>query len=189
MSPAIAAAGQGRVVIAWTEGPVSNHQVRAQTISGSGAPLGTAMAISDSGVNAGQAQLAILPDGHGIVASLASARRRRPKAAYRGTGDADRVPVKWARQRANPDEDENVTSDARRVMNLGRTILACGALLAAPACMMNGPSRTAQGQPYTSGNPTYDTFFHDVHQQQVDAAGWGDDKKGAHRAFVSAPRS
>jgi len=81
MSPAIAAAGQGRFVLVWTEGPVSNHQVRAQTISGSGAPIGTAMAISDSGVNAGQAQLAILPDGHGIVASLASSGAG-PKAAY-----------------------------------------------------------------------------------------------------------
>jgi hypothetical protein len=68
-------------------------------------------------------------------------------------------------------------------MNLGRTLVACGALLAS-ACMMNGPSRTATGQLYTSGNPTYDSFFHDVHQQQVDAAGWGDDKKGAHRSLV-----
>jgi hypothetical protein len=72
MSPTIAAAGQGRFVIAWTEGPVSNHQVRAQTISGSGVPIGNAMGISDSGVNAGQAELAILPDGHGVVAYLAS---------------------------------------------------------------------------------------------------------------------
>jgi GYF domain 2 len=72
MSPAIAAAGQGRFVIAWTEGPVSNHQVRAETITGSGVALGTAMGISDSGVNAGQAELAILPDGHGVVAYLAS---------------------------------------------------------------------------------------------------------------------
>ena len=31
MSPTLAAAGQGRFVMAWTEGPVSNHQVRAQT--------------------------------------------------------------------------------------------------------------------------------------------------------------
>jgi hypothetical protein len=81
MSPAIAAAGQGRFVMAWTEGPVSNHQVRAQTITGSGAPLGTAMGISDSGVNAGQAQLAILPDGHGVVAYLASSGTG-PKASY-----------------------------------------------------------------------------------------------------------
>jgi len=81
MSPAIAAAGQGRFVMAWTEGPVSNHQVRAQTITGSGTPLGNAMGISDSGVNAGQAQLAILPDGHGVVAYLASSGTG-PKASY-----------------------------------------------------------------------------------------------------------
>jgi hypothetical protein len=81
MSPALAAAGQGRFVIAWTEGPVATHQVRAQTITGSGAPLGTAMAISDSGVNAGQAQLAILPDGHGVVAYLASSGGG-PKGSY-----------------------------------------------------------------------------------------------------------
>jgi hypothetical protein len=72
MSPSIVAAGPGRYILAWTEGPVATHQVRAQTIDGSGAPLGTAMAISDSGVNAGQPQLAILPDGRGVVAYLAS---------------------------------------------------------------------------------------------------------------------
>jgi hypothetical protein len=74
-------------------------------------------------------------------------------------------------------------------MNLGRrarVLGGLGALLLAPACMMGGPSRTAQGQLYTSGNPTYDTLFHDVHQQQVDAASWSDDKKGAHRSLVSA---
>ena len=81
MSPAIGAAGQGRFLLAWTEGPVSNHQVRAQTITGSGLPLGTAMAISDSGVNAGQAQLGMLQDGHGLVAYLASSGTG-PKAAY-----------------------------------------------------------------------------------------------------------
>jgi hypothetical protein len=81
MSPAIGAAGHGRFLLAWTEGPVSNHQVRAQTITGSGMPLGNAMAISDSGVNAGQAQLAVLPDGHGVVAYLASAGTS-PKPAY-----------------------------------------------------------------------------------------------------------
>jgi hypothetical protein len=39
------------------------------------------MAISDSGVNAGQSQLAILPDGHGVVAYLASSGAA-PKASY-----------------------------------------------------------------------------------------------------------
>jgi hypothetical protein len=73
MSPALGAAGQGRFVLAWTEGPVSSHQVRAQTLTAAGKPLGTAMAISDSGVNAGQAQLAILGDGRAVVAYLAAA--------------------------------------------------------------------------------------------------------------------
>jgi hypothetical protein len=81
MSPAIAAAGSGRFVLAWTEGPVSNHQVRAQTITAGGVPIGVAMSISDSGVNAGQAQVAILPDGHGVVAYLASSGGG-PKSPY-----------------------------------------------------------------------------------------------------------
>jgi hypothetical protein len=81
MSPAIAAAGSGRFLLAWTEGPVSNHQVRAQTITAGGVPIGVAMSISDSGVNAGQAQVAILPDGHGVVSYLASSGTG-PKAAY-----------------------------------------------------------------------------------------------------------
>jgi hypothetical protein len=81
MSPAIAAAGSGRFVLAWTEGPVSNHQVRAQTITAGGVPIGVAMSISDSGVNAGQAQVAIRPDGRGVVAYLASSGGG-PKAPY-----------------------------------------------------------------------------------------------------------
>ena len=36
------------------------------------------------------------------------------------------------------------------------------------------------------GEPDYDAFFRDVHQQQVDAASWGDDKKGAHKSLVSS---
>ena len=62
---------------------------------------------------------------------------------------------------------------------------ACSVLLAS-SCMLDGPSRVGQGQLYTSGNPTYDAFFRDVHQQQVDAASWGDDKKGTHHALVAA---
>jgi hypothetical protein len=66
-------------------------------------------------------------------------------------------------------------------------LAACvAATLASAACMLNGESRTAQGQLYTSGNATYDSFFREVHQQQVDAASWGDDKKGAHKSLVSA---
>jgi hypothetical protein len=56
----------------WTEGPATAHQVRAQTLDLNGAPLGQSMTISDEGVNAGQAQGAVLPDGHGVVAYLAA---------------------------------------------------------------------------------------------------------------------
>ena len=93
--------------------------------------------------------------------------------------------VKTREKARIPKKRENVES-MRRAMNLGRAILTCGALFGAPACMMTGGSHMAQGQLYASGNPAYDTFFHDVHQQQVEAASWGDDKKGAHRALVSA---
>ncbi len=54
------------------------------------------------------------------------------------------------------------------------------------ACELHGPSRVAQGQLYYAGSPTYDAFFRDVHQQQVDAAGWDDDRRNAHRSLVSA---
>jgi hypothetical protein len=72
MSPALASIGTGRFLFMWTEGPVSGHQVRAQTLDLTGAPLGDAMTMSDESVNAGQAQGAVLPDGHGVVAFLAT---------------------------------------------------------------------------------------------------------------------
>ena len=72
MSPSLAAAGGGRYLFMWTEGPVSAHQVRAQTLSLEGAPLGDAFVVSADGVNAGQAQAAVLPDGRGVVAFLAA---------------------------------------------------------------------------------------------------------------------
>ena len=64
-------------------------------------------------------------------------------------------------------------------------MIGAGALLMASSCMLDGPSRVGQGRLYTSGNPTYDAFFRDVHTQQVDAASWGDDKMRTHHALVS----
>jgi hypothetical protein len=54
------------------------------------------------------------------------------------------------------------------------------------ACQPYGSSRVASGQLYTAGAPAYDSYFHDVHQQQVDAAMWADDRRSAHKALVSA---
>ena len=72
MGPALAAVGGGRFLFTWTEGPVSAHQVRAQTLNLEGAPIGEAIVVSADGVNAGQAQSAVLADGRGVVAFLAA---------------------------------------------------------------------------------------------------------------------
>jgi hypothetical protein len=67
---------------------------------------------------------------------------------------------------------------------LGVSVL--GVSLLATSCMLGGESRLAQGQLYATGDPNYDGFFRDVHQQQVDEASWGDDKKGAHKSLVAS---
>jgi GYF domain 2 len=72
MSPSIAALGGGRFLLAWTEGPVSNHQVRAMTMGADGTPSGSPIAISAAGVNAGQPAAVVGPDGRGAVAFLAA---------------------------------------------------------------------------------------------------------------------
>jgi hypothetical protein len=71
MSPSVAGLGGGRFVVAWTEGPVSNHQVRAVTMNADGSASGGALAISPQGLNAGQPSVAVGPDGKGVVAFLA----------------------------------------------------------------------------------------------------------------------
>jgi hypothetical protein len=72
MSPAIAAAPGGRFLLVWTEGPASGHAVRALTLGADGTPLGPPLDLSAEGMNAGQAQVAITPDGAGVVAFLES---------------------------------------------------------------------------------------------------------------------
>jgi hypothetical protein len=72
MSPGLAGLGGGRFLLAWTEGPVASHQVRAETLGVKGEVLGSALTISADGVNAGQGQIAVLPDGRGLVVYMAS---------------------------------------------------------------------------------------------------------------------
>jgi hypothetical protein len=72
MSPSVFGLGGGRFLIAWTEGPVSNHQVRAITMGSDGLPSGSVLAISPQGTNAGQPQIGVGPDGRGVVAFLSS---------------------------------------------------------------------------------------------------------------------
>lgn len=71
MSPSLASLGGGRFLIAWSEGPVASHQVRAATIDTEGA-VATPLAISGAGSNAGQPAAVIGPDGRGVVAFLAA---------------------------------------------------------------------------------------------------------------------
>ena len=71
MSPSVAGLGGGRFVMAWSEG-TPTHQVRAVTLKFDGSTSGAPMALSAAGVNAGQPQIAVGPDGKGVVGFLAS---------------------------------------------------------------------------------------------------------------------
>ena len=72
MSPSVASLGGGRFLLTWTEGPVSNHQVRAITMGADGVPSGMAIAVSPAGVNAGQPSAVISADGRGAIAYLSA---------------------------------------------------------------------------------------------------------------------
>ena len=62
---------------------------------------------------------------------------------------------------------------------------ALGTALFTASCMLGNGSRIAQGELYASGNPTYDAFFRDVHQQQVNETTWGDEQRGAQKPLVT----
>jgi hypothetical protein len=72
MSPGVTGVAGNRFLLAWTEGPIASHQVRAETLAATGEALGTAMTISAEGINAGQGQPIVLSDGKGLVAYMAS---------------------------------------------------------------------------------------------------------------------
>ncbi len=71
MSPSLAGLGGGRFVMTWSEG-TPTHQVRAQSMNADGSPSGSAIALSAAGINAGQPQVAVGPDGRGVIAFLAA---------------------------------------------------------------------------------------------------------------------
>jgi hypothetical protein len=73
MSAGLAALPGSRFLLVWTEGPASFHHVRGLTLSAQGVPVGPPLQISADGVNAGQGQPAVTPDGRGAVAFLESA--------------------------------------------------------------------------------------------------------------------
>jgi hypothetical protein len=70
IAPALAGLGDGRFLLAWTEGSGGSHDVRAQTLSADMKPVGAAFSVSHSGGNAGQGAAAVSA-GKGLVAYLA----------------------------------------------------------------------------------------------------------------------
>jgi hypothetical protein len=72
MSPGVAPLPGGRFLLVWTEGPAKQRAVRALTLAADGSPVGPPLAVSNAGINAGQGQAAVLPDGHGVIAFLES---------------------------------------------------------------------------------------------------------------------
>lgn len=72
MAPSITAVPGKRFLLVWTEGPATQHEVRAITLSEDGTALGAPLVLSSSGVNAGQGQAAITSAGRGVVAFLES---------------------------------------------------------------------------------------------------------------------
>ncbi|MCA9590819.1 MAG: hypothetical protein KC657_36225, partial [Myxococcales bacterium] len=75
MSPAAAGMTRGRFLLAWTEGPVSGHQVRAITINPDGSTSGAPLSISAQGINAGAPAAVVSQSGRGVVAFLAVKRK------------------------------------------------------------------------------------------------------------------
>jgi hypothetical protein len=63
-------------------------------------------------------------------------------------------------------------------------VLLCGANAGCEPLM--GDSKVAHGQLYQSDDQRYDPYFDSVHQQQVAAAGWLDEKKAARRPLIAA---
>ena len=61
IAPSVAALPGGPVLLAWTEGSGGAHGVRALVLGADGEARGGPMAISATGVNAGQEQLALVP--------------------------------------------------------------------------------------------------------------------------------
>jgi hypothetical protein len=68
MAPSLAPLPWGGFLLAWTEGPVANHQVRAQVLTKDGELQGPPLNVSGMGVNAGQGAIAMGPNGLGGVA-------------------------------------------------------------------------------------------------------------------------
>ena len=64
------------------------------------------------------------------------------------------------------------------------------ALAAAPALtaceFFLGDTKTSKGQLYQSGDPRYDPYFDQVHNEQIKASSWPDEAKQSRKPIVTA---
>lgn len=75
----------------------------------------------------------------------------------------------------------------RSLSKIGNALVLAVCLAGATALVgCPPPSKVAQGQRYSSGDNRFDPYFDSVHQQQVAAASWPDDRKAARRPLVTA---
>lgn len=60
-------------------------------------------------------------------------------------------------------------------------------LAVAPGCaFLNGNTKTAKGELYTSGDQRFDPYFEAVHREQTAAASWKDEQKSSRRPILNA---
>jgi hypothetical protein len=75
----------------------------------------------------------------------------------------------------------------RRPKALFLAAVATAALLGVSACnVLGSPSKVRAGELYLPGSARYDTYFNDVHAQQVAAANWPEDRKSARKPLLDA---
>jgi|HubBroStandDraft_4_1064222.scaffolds.fasta_scaffold95674_2 hypothetical protein len=72
-APALAPIGRDRFLLAWVDGNVESHELRAQSVVGWGDPLGPSMVLSPKDASViGRPSVAIAPTGYGLVTYVAS---------------------------------------------------------------------------------------------------------------------
>jgi len=73
MAPDLAPIGHDRFLLAWVEGNVEGHQLRAQSVVGWGDPLGPSMVLSPEDASViGRPSVVVASTGYGLVTYLAS---------------------------------------------------------------------------------------------------------------------
>jgi hypothetical protein len=73
MAPALAPIGHDRFLLAWVDGNVESHELRAQSVVGWGDPLGPSMVLSPKDASViGRPSVVVAPSGYGLVTYVAS---------------------------------------------------------------------------------------------------------------------